>query len=149
MSHSANHNVLGTERAIGQRGTIARAGVGAGCLVAAGVLGTGLVDVAIGAVAMPLVVIVVLLLRGIAAAPLRLVGGTGHLINWAVAIAAFALFLVPALIFYGASMLLAALRGYAGCELFAISNWLRRRDDQIVCPIFGPIDRYDSVSAPR
>jgi hypothetical protein len=29
-----------------------------------------------------------------------------------------------ALIFYGISMLLAALRGYGGCELLAISNWL-------------------------
>ena len=33
------------------------------------------------------------------------------------------------LIFYGASMLLAALRGYGGCEVLAISNWLLRRDD--------------------
>lgn len=29
-----------------------------------------------------------------------------------------------ALLFYGASMLLAALRGYAGCEVLAVSNWL-------------------------
>jgi hypothetical protein len=32
-----------------------------------------------------------------------------------------------ALIFYGASMLLAALRGYAGCEVLAVSNWRLRR----------------------
>ena len=28
-----------------------------------------------------------------------------------------------ALIFYGFSMLLAAVRGYRGCELLAVSNW--------------------------
>ena len=44
-----------------------------------------------------------------------------------------------ALIFFGSSMLLAAVRGYAGCELLAISNWLLRRDDQLGCIVYGPI----------
>ncbi len=44
------------------------------------------------------------------------------------------------LIFYGLSMLLAALRGYAGCESLAISNWVLRRDDQLGCLVFGPLD---------
>jgi hypothetical protein len=44
------------------------------------------------------------------------------------------------LIFYGLSMLLAALRGYGGCESLAISNWLLKRDDQIGCLVFSPID---------
>ncbi|MGH2516486.1 MAG: hypothetical protein ACRDHP_12600 [Ktedonobacterales bacterium] len=44
------------------------------------------------------------------------------------------------LIFYGASMLLAAARGYAGCEVTAVSNWLLRRDDQVGCVVFGPVD---------
>src|SRR4029453_11130014 len=39
------------------------------------------------------------------------------------------------LLFYGASMWLAALRGYAGCEVLAVSNWLLRRDDQIGCAL--------------
>jgi hypothetical protein len=43
-----------------------------------------------------------------------------------------------ALLFYGASMLLAAARGYAGCEVLALSNWLLRREDQIGCPVFAP-----------
>src|SRR5262245_41412253 len=34
-----------------------------------------------------------------------------------------------AIAFYGSSMLLAAARGYAGCEVLAVSNWLLRRDD--------------------
>ena len=45
-----------------------------------------------------------------------------------------------ALLFYGASMLLAALRGYAGCEVLAVSNWLLRRDDQVGCLVFAPVD---------
>jgi hypothetical protein len=45
-----------------------------------------------------------------------------------------------AFVFYGASMLVAALRGYAGCEVLAISNWILRRDDQVGCLVLGPID---------
>jgi hypothetical protein len=44
------------------------------------------------------------------------------------------------LIFYGISMLIAAIRGYAGCESLAISNWLLNRDDQLGCLFFSPID---------
>ena len=44
------------------------------------------------------------------------------------------------LIFYGVSMLIAAIRGYAGCESLAISNWLLKRDDQLGCLLFSPID---------
>jgi hypothetical protein len=52
-----------------------------------------------------------------------------------------------ALIFYGASMLLAALRGYAGCEVLAASNWLLRRDDQIGCLVLSPLDDLERRSA--
>ncbi|TAN33917.1 hypothetical protein EPN29_04600 [bacterium] len=45
-----------------------------------------------------------------------------------------------ALIFYGASMLLAASRGYGGCEVLAISNWVLGRDDQVGCFVLGPVD---------
>lgn len=44
------------------------------------------------------------------------------------------------LLFYGLSMLLAVLRGYDGCEVLAVSNWLLKRDDQIGCLVFSPID---------
>ncbi len=44
------------------------------------------------------------------------------------------------LIFYGVSMWLAAIRGYAGCEALAISNWLLKRDDQLGCLVFWPFD---------
>lgn len=48
-----------------------------------------------------------------------------------------------AVLFYGVAMLLAAIRGYAGCEVLAISNWLLRRDDHIGCLIFSPIDQLE------
>jgi hypothetical protein len=44
------------------------------------------------------------------------------------------------LVFYGISMLVAAIRGYAGCESLAISNWILKRDDQLGCLFFSPID---------
>ena len=48
-----------------------------------------------------------------------------------------------AFVFYGASMLLAAARGYAGCEVLAVSNWLLHRDDQIGCLVLSPIDDWE------
>jgi hypothetical protein len=48
-----------------------------------------------------------------------------------------------ALVFYGGWMLLAALRGYAGCEVLAVSNWLLGRDDQIGCAVFWPVDQLE------
>ena len=57
-----------------------------------------------------------------------------------------------ALLFYGGSMLVASARGYAGCEVLAVSNWLLRRNDQIGCAPFWPIDaleaRYAAGKAP-
>jgi hypothetical protein len=47
------------------------------------------------------------------------------------------------LIFVGSSLLLAALRGDAGCEFLALSNWLLRRSDQMACAVFTPIDSLD------
>jgi hypothetical protein len=48
-----------------------------------------------------------------------------------------------AVLFYGVSMLLAAIRGYAGCEVLAVSNWVLRRDDQIGCMLLSPIDHLE------
>ena len=48
-----------------------------------------------------------------------------------------------ALLFYGGSMLVAAARGYAGCEVLAVSNWLLHRDDQVGCLVFSPIDHLE------
>jgi hypothetical protein len=54
-----------------------------------------------------------------------------------------------ALLFYGASMWLAALRGYAGCEVLAVSNWLLGRDDQVGCALFWPIDQLEHYRTGR
>lgn len=51
------------------------------------------------------------------------------------------------LIFVGLSMVLAALRSYAGCELLAFSNWLLRRHDQLACAVFTPIDSLEQKSS--
>ena len=44
------------------------------------------------------------------------------------------------LLFLVGSMLLAAIRGFADCEISAFSNWLLRRRDQFSCPLFTPLD---------
>jgi len=80
-------------------------------------------------------------------------GPVGTAINMAVFLAlvltpwylpAFAFTSDAALIFYGASMLLAALRGYGGCEVLAISNWVLGRDDQVGCFVLSPVDNIES-----
>ena len=48
-----------------------------------------------------------------------------------------------ALLYYGASMLLAAMRGERDCEILALSNWVLQRDDRLGCPVFEPFDRLD------
>jgi hypothetical protein len=52
-------------------------------------------------------------------------------------------------LFVGGSMLLAAVRGYAGCELLAISNWLLDRDDQVGCVLFTPVDQLEQRNSHR
>ena len=85
-------------------------------------------------------------------AGLRATGPAGHAVNAAVFAALYATpwYAPPlgftsdaALIFYGASMLLAAARGYAGCEVLAVPNWLLRRDDQVGCVVFAPVDALE------
>lgn len=48
-----------------------------------------------------------------------------------------------AAVFYGASLLLAAVRGTTACELLTISNWVLGRDDQVGCPVLTPIDNLE------
>jgi hypothetical protein len=91
-------------------------------------------------------------------APLRAVGRLGHAVNLAVFLALYlTTWYAPgvdevsdaALLFYGGSMLVAAARGYAGCEVLAVSNWLLKRDDQIGCAPFWPIDALEARYAAR
>ena len=48
--------------------------------------------------------------------------------------------------FFGASMLIAALRGYAGCEVLAIPNTITGRRDRIGCVLYTPIDVAEARS---
>jgi hypothetical protein len=47
-------------------------------------------------------------------------------------------------VWIGASMLLAAIRGYAGCELLAFPNALTGRRDRLGCILFTPIDAAEA-----
>jgi hypothetical protein len=78
--------------------------------------------------------------------PLRATGPIGYCVNFAVAAAAF---LVPAtagaaFLFYGAAMLVAAARRQGGCEVTVVSNALLRRDDQVGCALFAPVDQAEA-----
>lgn len=82
--------------------------------------------------------------------PGRLVALTGPFGHVATTLAFFVLYAGlsadAALLFFGSSMLLAAVRGYAGCEVLAIPNWLLGRDDQVGCLLFGPLDHLERSS---
>ena len=86
------------------------------------------------------------------APPLRATGPIGHAVNLAVFLALYgttwyapqlAVVSDATVVFYGASMLLAAARTYAGCEVLAVSNWILRRDDQVGCALFWPVDTLE------
>lgn len=49
------------------------------------------------------------------------------------------------LVFLGASLVLASVRGYTGCEILAYSNLLLSRRDEMGCVVFSPLDRLDAV----
>lgn len=151
-------------RDIGPLGAVARAGVGV-ALLAPGLLdGPNWWDAAAAAAAYPL-------LASMTAAALtrltrlRLVQSsvTGR---WSAAEAGASLavgvivllmgtaltFLSPVdapslLLFFGGSMLLAALLGYAGCEVLALPNLLLGRRDALWCLLFSPVDSREADSA--
>ena len=87
-------------------------------------------------------------------ASLRAVGPVGHVVNLAVFRALYlTTWYAPgvdvisdaALVFYGGSMLVAAARGYAGCEVLAVSNWLLNRDLLLADIGPRPVKEYQLV----
>ena len=52
-------------------------------------------------------------------------------------------------VWLGGSMLVAAARGYGGCEVLAIPNLLTGRRDRIGCILYTPIDRAEARRAAR
>lgn len=163
-----NQSEKARRRQIGPIGTVARVVIGFFMLlygltggrveVMHGNVRTGFdpLSVAIGVVAFPTVLLVWQWLRA-RTSPTRY-DATGPLATTINIVVFIALVLTPlyarplsftsnaALVFYGASMLLAAARGYGGCEVLAISNWILRRDDQIGCLVLSPIDHYERRS---
>ncbi len=128
-------------RQIGPIGSVVRLCVGTGLLVAGVGAGPTMADVVGAVVVLPLVELaVVWVLRRPGAPPIHLYGARGYAVNFGIAGALWVLWTIPAMLFYGGSILLAFARGYAGCEILAISNLLRRRDDQLACAFFSPID---------
>jgi len=87
-----------------------------------------------------------LLARRHASKPLRFTGPGGHVVNCAVIVALVANPYTggAATLFYAAMLLVAAWRGQPGCEITVLSNWILRRDDQVGCPFFGPIDAAEA-----
>jgi hypothetical protein len=145
----------GRRRGIGPVGTAARVGTGLWMTgsVVQGHLAGGfhLSSWALGLLGFPALLLAGQWLRA-RRTPTRLLatGPAAHALNLAVFLALYLLELTSdaTLVFYGVSMLLAALRGYAGCEVLAVSNWLLGRDDQIGCAVFWPIDHLERRGTP-
>src|SRR6266536_3189469 len=133
-------------RVIDRAGTVARAVIGLAFVALAVTLYHADVrDVVLGSVVLPAVATLLLALRGRGARPLRL-GMAGHLVTIAlVLVLSVAFHGATVLLFYGSAMLVAAASGNGGCEVTAVSNWLRGRDDQIGCPLFAPFDALDDT----
>ncbi len=145
MSTNTQLTQATTVRRIGSWGTASRLVLGGLFIYWALRRGVSWDDAFIGFVVFPAAVSLALGLRGPdARPPLRLVGPGGYALNILIWVAAINLAPVPTLLFGGATQILAAARGYAGCELFAVSNWLRQRDDQIACPVHSPIDAWEA-----
>ena len=157
LATTCTEATIGRRRGIGPIGTVARVMVG---LLLAGSVAVGhwrsgfhLDAWLLGPVGFPAVLLALQWSRA-RRDPNRLVA-TGPLSHVGNLLVLVALYLTPqyapalsvisdaALLFYGGSMLLAAARGYAECEVLAISNWLLRRDDQVGCLVFSPLDQLE------
>ena len=140
------------QRGIGPIGTVARIATGLGLFglaTWAGVRGElQWYEVFVGLVVLPAIVMAgVLVSKRIlgTSSYLRATGPVSTFINLAIIVALFANPFTTniAYIFYGVPMFLAAWRGYPGCEMFAISNFVLRRGDELGCPWFWPIDTFE------
>ena len=140
------------KRRIGPLATALRVPVAVGLLYLAGGAdglswGVEWYDVVGGLVALPaLTILLGLAARRYAAKPVRFTGPAGHALNCVVIVA---LVTNPytggaATLFYATTLLVAALRGQPGCEITVFPNWMLRRDDQVGCPLFAPIDAFET-----
>jgi hypothetical protein len=144
-------DIFATERRIGPVGTASRVIVGLALLYLAGGAG-GLSwgiewwDALVGLIALPAISVGLgLAARRYADGPVRLTGPLAICVNCLVIVvlAANPYSGPGTLLFYGVTVLVAAWRGQPGCEATVPSNLVLRRDDQIGCPIFAPIDAWE------
>ena len=138
-----------TLRRIGPIGTVSRALAGLALVYLAlsdgGRLSWDLrwYEVALGLGVLPAVMLAI----GVAASrfadgPVRFTGPLALAVNAALGVALFANEYAAggAALFVGTTLLVAAWRAQPGCELTVLSNSILRRDDQIGCLVFTPID---------
>lgn len=142
-----------TARGIGRVGTVSRVAVGLALLY----LATTVVpepswkltwyDAVIGLIGLPAVMIAAgLAARRFAGRDIHFTGPAGVVVNLTVilALATNRYTSGGAGLFYGITLLAAAWRGQRGCEATVLSNLILRRDDQIGCPAFSPIDALEA-----
>ena len=142
----------GSARRIGPVGTSFRALFGLGFLYFGlfdGVFTWGLAwwEAVVGLILFPaLMVSIGLAAKRFADGPLRATGAGAVALNLVVLVALVSVLETrdAAFLFYGVSLLLAAWRALPDCEITVLSNVLLRRDDQIGCPVFSPIDQAEA-----
>jgi hypothetical protein len=104
-------------------------------------------DATVGLGALPAAAIAFgLLARHYASDPVRFTGSAGTTANCFVLVA---LAVNPytaggAALFYGTTLLVAAVRAQPGCEATVLPNAILGRDDQLGCPVFSPIDEAEA-----
>jgi hypothetical protein len=104
-------------------------------------------DAVLGLVLLPgLILALALVARHRGTDAIRFTGAAGTMLNCAVIVALLANPYTAggAELFYGLTLIAAAWRAQPGCEATVISNWILRRDDQIGCPTFSPIDHAEA-----
>jgi hypothetical protein len=143
-------------RRIGPIGTTTRLVVAAALLYLAFFDGTrwGLewYDIAVGLAVLPAAGLAFgLAARRYASGPVRFIGAAGRTANCLliVALAVNPYTAGGVALFYGATLIVATWLGAPGCEATVVSNVILRRDDQIGCPLFSPIDDAETRLAAR
>jgi hypothetical protein len=137
-----------TGHGIGTVGTALRVAVAVGLAYLAGVSWTvEWYDFVGGLAVLPgLTIALGVIARRHGAGAIRFTGPGGYALNCA---AIVTLLSNPytagaAALFYATTLLIAAWRGQAGCEVTVVSNWILRRDDQVGCPVFAPVDALEA-----
>ena len=138
--HVADGHAVG----IGPLGTARRLVFGCSAIVVAVVYEPSPVEIAAGSVGLPAAeLLIVRIFRGPGEPPFKLYGLWGYALNYGIAFDLWLMWPLPALLFFGVSLLLAGVRGYAGCEILALSNLLSGRRDELACAILSPVDNIE------